>query len=147
MGTMKRSPLGLHGANDGSRPAGRAKIALAIIHAVVVLVTASRIERIAVRAIGKRRAFVLNRQMKYSLNRRVNFLPLKERDPLAPPRGMDPGQVQNLGRIQVADAGQNPLVEKRWFDFSPAAAKRFGKMLYRDDERIGTELVRAEFLV
>jgi hypothetical protein len=64
-----------------------------------------------------------NRQLQHLDQRRVNRLPLPRREQIAPPGRMDPRQMQNLRRIQIANTCHGPLVEQRHFDRPAARAQ------------------------
>src|SRR5690348_7006998 len=49
----------------------------------------------------------------------------------------DPGAKQRLVGINVANPGQQRLIEKSHLDRQPAPAKKPGKMFFADHERLG----------
>src|SRR5207247_2273781 len=90
----------------------------------------------------QRRTFVVDGRFEDSVRGVADPLPLGPRKLVALPRRMDAGEVQNLGRIQVADAGNGALVQQRNL-YNPAAlTEPFAKLLTADRECIGAQLVR-----
>src|SRR5688572_24986797 len=66
LGTEKRRSLRLHDANHFAlRSAAGALVPGPIIHAVMILVAAHLVERIAIRPIAKRRTFIPNRRIEH----------------------------------------------------------------------------------
>ena len=64
-----------------------------VVHAVMILVAACLVERVAIRAVAERGAFVTDGRFEYGMRGVGDCLPLGTRNPIAPPRRVDSGQV------------------------------------------------------
>jgi hypothetical protein len=119
--------------------ATRARFAGSIIHAVVLLVAAFFVEGVAVSAIAERRAFVADRRFENELGGIGDCLPLSAGNFVTTACGMDFAQVENFGRIQVADSCDGMLIEQRNLDWSFAGPEAFAKEVGGHGERVGTD--------
>ena len=127
----KRRPLCLDDPlHLAAGPAARAGVAGVVVHAVMILIAACLVERVAIRAVAERRAFVADGRFEDGVRRVGDRLPLGARDLVAAAGRVDVGQVQNLGRVQVADAGHGPLVEQRHLH-RPACCRRAARETIR----------------
>ena len=76
----KRRSLSLHDANDYLLAARRAEIARAVIDAMVILIAAGFVERVAVGSVGERGAFVANGEFEDSEHVLMDRSPLRDRE-------------------------------------------------------------------
>jgi hypothetical protein len=144
--TKKRRALGLDNPDDHRSVANLTDFTRAIINAVLVLVAAIFVEDVAIRSIAECGTFVLHRQFQDLDRRRMDPQPLGDGQTIARPRGMNLGQVQNLGRVQIADSGHGRLIEERDLDWAAAPVESLAKDIGRDLQRIGSDAIRAVML-
>src|SRR6202521_661447 len=84
---------------------------------------------IRVHIIGNRRSAQRDRLAEHSPNGSVQLAQLLPRDGRRPPAGSDASPKQRLVGINVADAAQQLLIQKRAFDRSLAPAKKRDELL------------------
>ena len=80
---------------------------------MLVLIATCLVQCIAIRAVGQRRAFVLDRVVQHIQGRLMNAAPLSYRELIATHHRMDVGDIQYLGGILVSDPGNRLLIEQR----------------------------------
>jgi hypothetical protein len=119
----KRGPLGLDDALDAASAGDEAWLADAIVDAMVVLIAARFVQRVAIGAVGKGRTFVANRHFENLDDRGVDSLPLVAAEPIAAAGRMNSGTVQDFGRVEISNPGDRSLVEQRDLDGATASAK------------------------
>jgi hypothetical protein len=137
--------LGLDDAfNLAAGAAAGAFVFGAVVDAVMVLVAAVLIEGVAVRAVGERGAFVPDGVLENFVRRVGDGGPLGARDFVAAFGRVNAGNVQDFGRIEVADAGDGALVEQGDFYGAAARVQAIAKRMGRDVEGIGADFVGVE---
>lgn len=100
-----------------------------IIDAVVILITAGIIQRVAVRAITQRTPFMADRLVQNVDRCPGDSGPLRAAEAIASRARVDPGHKQNLRCVQVSDTGDGLLIEQGHLDESATAPKPLTKRL------------------
>src|SRR5437667_126475 len=111
MGAEECRPLRLDDPLNAAGAADGAKFARPIVDAMVVLIAAGFVERVAVRAIGQRRAFIADRHFENLDDGCLETLPLVAAEPIARQGGMNAGGAQALGCVEIPDPCRRPVVE------------------------------------
>src|SRR5262245_54799692 len=83
---------------------------------MVILVTSSFVQRIAIGSVGECGALVANCKLEYSEHVVVDGLPLGGGELITASAWVNSGQMQNFGGIEVANAGDGALIEQGYFD-------------------------------
>src|SRR3954468_11316490 len=141
--TKERGTLRLDDTDDPARFAavGASFIGL-VVHAVPALVPTRLIQRIAIRAVAKRRAFVLYGRFEDLVSRVRDRIPLRPRNSIARLCRMYSSQVHDFRGIHIANSGDRTLIQKCHLHGPAAATKIFAQFLASDGERIWPNLLR-----
>ncbi len=100
-----------HRALDGSLAAGRTWLICMSIHSVFVLIAAILVEGVPVRAVSERRAFVADGRLQHGERRVVEASQLGCLEVVRGVFRMDASKVQDLAGVQVADSGDQLLIQ------------------------------------
>jgi hypothetical protein len=140
-GAKKRASLSLDDATNPPATATGTIAVLSIINPVKVLVTAFAIERVAIGSITERAPFVHNRLLQHAVGRTLDPVPLRSTQAIAAGAGVDSGQKQNLGRVQVADSSHGRLVQQSDLDRPPAVPEPHPQLIGRDLKRVDSKFL------
>ena len=139
---VKRRPLGLNDAYDAATGTRGAKLALATVNAVVVLVTALPIQSIAIRAVAERRPLMANGFPQDIEGGLADGRPLGPGKFVAALLGMDTGSMQDFRGVEVADARYGTLIKQSHFDLSSTGGEPALQEIGRNSQRVGAKFLR-----
>jgi hypothetical protein len=110
-GAKKRAPLSLDDTADPTITAPAAAGSSSIIDAMIGLIPTDLIERISVRAIAQRAAFVLDRLIQHRHRRPLNAPPLGARQRITSSSWVDTSEKQSLCDVQIPNPRYRRLIE------------------------------------
>ncbi len=119
--------------------ARRAGLASPAIDAMAVLKSAQPTDGCLVELVPDRRAFQLHGLGENSPRRIRQPLPDLPRQPAAGDPWVEPCAIENLGSVDVADAGHGPLIEQRNLDRPAGVGEGASKVVARNDQAVGSE--------
>ena len=112
-----------------------------------VLKATFAIDRVSVSPIGERRALVVDRVQEHLLHDLVDTMPFGFADAQTQGSRVDRSSMENFGRIEVAHACHEALIEQSGLDWPLELAVPLMKLLCIDLQRVGPEDRWAEELV
>jgi len=138
----ERRTLGLDDALHRAAAAG-ACLARTAVDAMLPLKPSRPVVGGFVGFVADRRAFAANRGGEHAPRLRGDAVPRGRTEPPARAAWVDAGAKEDLGGIDVADAGDGPLIEKRDLHRAARAAKACDEVGRRHREPVGAELLRS----
>ena len=137
--------MGLDDAVDTATAALKALERLPPVDAVPILESARFVRGGSVIAVAERGAFGLDGFDEYGHGFLLNSPPRAGRDLITEGFGVEPGSVEDLGGVDIADAGDDLLIEEGDLDGATTCAEPLVELVCRDLQGVGTQTVRAEY--